>query len=377
LRGLKVIQSAGPGCVPRPALGLFVALAALLAASCPAAAQIAASAKAVLDEPSTLTQQAASGLFTSVANAGSRLVAAGQDGRIMVSDNNGASWRQVETPTSVTLTQVRFASASEGWAVGQMGAVLRTVDKGEHWRLQFDGFRANTGLLKIALADLAAQPKDAAAATHLQNALQFKAGGPSVPFLALLPLSSQAVVAAGGYGMAFVSNDAGMSWQSSFDRIPNPNGLNIYAVIKDGPNQLWAGEQGLALLRDQSGSFRTLTPPFQGSFFGAVRTPDGALMLYGLQGTILRSQDDGSHWTQIMTSATGGVDSGIILKNGDVLLGDEDGSVLLSKDDGKTFAATPTDGPVVSVAEAGDGAIITAGPQGLRRLTAASLDLIN
>ncbi len=338
-----------------------------------ARAQIAAFAQSVLTEPSLVTKQVLSGLFTSVVRAGDRLVAVGQDGRIVLSDDNGKSWRQIQTPTSVTLTNVRFISPAEGWAVGQMGVILHTADGGMHWAMQFDGLRANQTLLEAAVTDATAQSNEPASQTNLQNAKQFVAGGPSLPFLALLPLSNRSIMVAGGFGMAFTSNDGGSSWHAIFDDVPNPNGLHIYTIIADADSQLWAGEEGLALLRDPHGNFKVLSTPFQGSFFGALRGPDDVLFLYGLQGTILRSTDDGDSWQQIANTSSSGIDCGIVLQNGDLLLGDVDGNLLLSQDHGKTFSLQKAGGPVTGLAQSADGSIIAAGPQGLHVLPLPSL----
>ena len=332
----------------------------------PASAQIFGLAEAVRNQPSLLTREPAYGLFTSIANAGNRLVAVGQDGRIVLSDNDGHSWRQVETPTSVLLTRVSFISSTDGWAVGQMGVILHTVDGGEHWVMEFDGSRANEELVATAQADASAKPNNPSSATNVQNAQQFMSGGPSVPFLALLPLSADHAVVAGGFGMAFETYNGGASWRSVFDQVPNPNGFHIYSILNDGTNQLWVGEQGLAILRDASGNFTTLTTPFQGTFFGALRTRHGAWLLFGLQGTILRSTDEGKSWARVTSTSSSGIDNGLVLSNGDILLGGVDGSLLLSHDEGLSFSAAAAGEPVVGIAEAKDNAIVVSGPLGIR-----------
>ena len=345
---------------------LFVAAALVVLVDTGSAfAQILEVARSILHEPSLLTTQVNSGLYTWVTRAGNRLVAVGQGGRIILSDDNGKSWRQVETPTSVTLTHDVFVSPQSGWAVGQMGVVLHTSDGGEHWVMQLDGFQANRAILAAAQAEAAQNPPVASAANDLLNAKQMVDGGPSVPFLTLLPLSSRNLVLAGGFGMAFTSNDAGASWQPILNLVPNPSALHIYDIIKDGSGQLWVGEEGLVLLRDQHGNFKTLNPPFAGSFFGALRTANRTLILYGLQGTVLRSIDNGTSWVQAKIPSVAGIDAGIILKNGDVLLGDENGNLLLSRNDGQSYTSTRTNSPVVGLAQAADGSIITCGPQGM------------
>ncbi|MGH8806552.1 MAG: WD40/YVTN/BNR-like repeat-containing protein, partial [Noviherbaspirillum sp.] len=63
-------------------------------------------------------------------------VAVGNDGVVIVSDDGGNSWRQVDAPKSGVankLMRVRTAGASEAWAVGEMGAVLHTKDFGATW----------------------------------------------------------------------------------------------------------------------------------------------------------------------------------------------------------------------------------------------------
>ena len=51
----------------------------------------------------------------------------------MVSDDEGTSWRQVESPVSSDLVAVRFVSAYQGFASGHDGVILATTDGGEHW----------------------------------------------------------------------------------------------------------------------------------------------------------------------------------------------------------------------------------------------------
>ncbi len=318
------------------------------------------------------------GVFTAVAAAGPRLVAVGERGRVVLSDDNGRSWRQVEAPTSVTLVNIRFANAEDGWAVGQMGVVLHTADAGAHWALQLDGVRANNLMLAAATADLAAakSPADSdLAKANLQAAQVFVSGGPNVPFLYVLPFSPQHVLLVGGYGMAFSSHDGGVTWQAFFDQVPNPNGLHIYAMVPsmaDGQLAVFfIGEQGFVVrgVKTATGiAYATLTPPFQGSFFGGLMGADNTLLIYGLQGTINRSTDQGKTWTQIVSRPGAGIDAGIILHDGTILLGDLAGNLLLSHDNGLSYVVLQQGAPITGLAEAADHAIIETTIQGITRL---------
>jgi Uncharacterized protein related to plant photosystem II stability/assembly factor len=71
-------------------------------------------------------------LMTAV-RAGERIVAAGDFGTILVSDDGGRSWRQAATPTRATLTALHFIDAKHGWAAGHGGVLLETRDGGTQW----------------------------------------------------------------------------------------------------------------------------------------------------------------------------------------------------------------------------------------------------
>ena len=327
----------------------------------------------VLDRPSHLTPRAVAGLFTDVTRAGDRLVAVGERGRIVISDDNGATWRQVETPTSVTLTKVSFVSPQEGWTVGDMGIVLHSMDGGLTWTKQFDGVQA----IKVATDDAAAEGKqggnNATATADVQAAQQMAGGGPSVPFLALLTQARNNIIIAGAFGMAFSSNDGGVTWHSLASSIPDPDGLHIYDFAVNSGTIMAAGEQGLVLRGSNGGPFTLVPTPFQGTFFGDFYTKDNALLLYGLQGTILRSTDQGAHWATISTTASVGIDCGMVLKDGSVLLGDVAGELLSSHDNGQTFTTIGGGVPVVGLTQAADGTIIVVGPGGPQRVPLTKL----
>lgn len=79
--------------------------------------------------------------FTSAA----RGIAVGLDGKISGTINGGATWREVQSPTSVDLRALYFQDASNGWALGYRGdeyddedeprdgVVLHTTDGGTTW----------------------------------------------------------------------------------------------------------------------------------------------------------------------------------------------------------------------------------------------------
>ena len=78
-------------------------------------------------------------LLTGLARAGKRVVAVGQRGHVLLSDDAGKSWQQADVPVSADLVAVSFANAEAGWAVGHDGVVLHSADAGRTWTRQLDG----------------------------------------------------------------------------------------------------------------------------------------------------------------------------------------------------------------------------------------------
>ena len=74
--------------------------------------------------------------YLDIAYADSRIVAVGDRGKILYSDDQGDHWKQAVTPSEVLLTSVCFADARHGWAVGHDAVVLGSDDGGETWTVQ-------------------------------------------------------------------------------------------------------------------------------------------------------------------------------------------------------------------------------------------------
>ncbi len=75
-------------------------------------------------------------LFAVSAPTPQHVVAAGYWGAAYVSDDAGKTWNKGETGTRQLLYDVSMADATRGWAVGQSGTILRTVDGGLTWTRQ-------------------------------------------------------------------------------------------------------------------------------------------------------------------------------------------------------------------------------------------------
>jgi photosystem II stability/assembly factor-like uncharacterized protein len=249
-----------------------------------------------LSRPAVLTRQASQSVLLGAAHAGARLVAVGERGIVVLSDDNGATWRQARVPVSVTLTAVRFVDAKQGFVVGHGGVVLASADGGETWVKKFDGIQAAALVLKAAKAS--GDPK------ALREAERLVADGADKPLLDLHFFDARRGIVVGAYNLMFVTENGGETWQPWMDRLDNPKALHLYALRARGNTLLIAGEQGLVLRSDDAGrSFRRLATPYKGSFFTAELPSGDEIVLAGLRGNVWRSADGGANWTRVAVQA--------------------------------------------------------------------------
>ncbi|MCC2957523.1 YCF48-related protein [Massilia sp. IC2-477] len=349
------------------------ALAATLAAD---AAQAAAAVPAALQRPALAVAQPARANLQAIERVGKRLVAAGERGLVIYSDDGGNHWKQARVPVSVTLAALRFANEREGWAVGNMGVVLRSSDSGASWQRVFDG---ETGA-KLAL-QAAQQAWDAARpnpddAEHPLNVLLDEARrlvdeGADKPLLGIDLRADGSVMVAGAYGIAFSTLDGGRTWRAHMAELPNPEGATYYGIARRGQEQYLFGEQGLILRAGAPGApFAATTSPASGSLFGGLTLKDDALLVFGLRGKVYRSATPGAPWVEVQTPVDASLISGLQATDGTVLLLGAAGQVVASRDGGQRFSALPLKErfPFTGAAVAPDGSLVLVGTRGLLRM---------
>lgn len=315
----------------------------------------------VLATPSQASARAAKGLFNGLALAGTRIVAAGQRGHVLYSDNGGVAWSQATVPVSSDLVAVTFPSAREGWAVGHDGVVLHSSDGGAHWQRQLDG---RSAARLVALRYRA----DAARAILVQEADAVAASGPDKPFLDVYFENVNDGFVVGAFGHIFRTEDGGKSWAPWHDRVANPKGFHLYAMRAIGGELYIVGEQGLVLKRStDKARFEALRLPYQGSLFGLVGD-DNAVLVFGLRGNAWRSVDHGATWSKVETASQAGLTGGCVLPDGRLVLVSQAGQVLISADSGASFQpmASAKPGATSAAIAAGAGQLVLAGPRGLR-----------
>ena len=323
----------------------------------------------VVTTPAEMSPLASKALLNGLAVAGKRIVAVGQRGHIVYSDDHGASWLQAKVPVSSDLVAVSFPTPEQGWAVGHDGMVLHSADGGASWKTQLDGNRIGPLMMEQLRARAAngelGNPDEAA--KRLDEAARIAVQGAESPFLDVWFADARHGFIVGAFNLIFETTDGGQSWTSWFERTDNPERLHLYAVRGLGRDIYITGEQGLVLKLDrEAGRFRALATPYKGTFFGVVGT-GSAVIVYGLRGHAYRSVDQGAHWTTIDTGIQEGMTGATNYGPEDLALVSQAGSVLLSHDGGLHFAplrlAKPS--PASAVAVAAD-VIVTAGALGVR-----------
>jgi photosystem II stability/assembly factor-like uncharacterized protein len=313
----------------------------------------------VLDTPALTSTLAARSLVNGLAIAGQRVVAVGQRGHVLLSDDHGKSWQQASVPVSADLVAVSFASAEQGWAVGHDGVVLASSDAGRSWVRQLDGRTLGDVLVK--------HYKASGDAKWLAEAQRFASQGAENPLLDVWFDDANNGVVVGAFGLALRTADGGKSWQPLMHVTDNPKSLHLYAVRRVGGELYIAGEQGLLLKLDRaSGRFTALTIPYPGTLFGVVGN-ERAVLAYGLRGNVVRSTDGGRTWQSVPTGVSVGLTAGTLDERGRIVLASQAGHVLISADDGASFTPLKTERalPAAAVTRAGTGTLVLGGPRGV------------
>ncbi|HKY90879.1 MAG TPA: YCF48-related protein [Nevskiaceae bacterium] len=325
-----------------------------------------------LEAPAIETTLAAQDVTNALARAGERIVAAGNRGHVLVSDDAGTTWRQARVPLSSDLTALSFPDAHNGWAVGHDGVVLATRDGGSSWTRQLDG-RVIGPLLGNYYADPATPGLDDAARVRFQDDAQRIADeGPDKPFLDVWFEDAQHGFAVGAFNLILETTDGGTRWTPWLHRTDNPRNLHLYAIRPAGGTLYIAGEQGLLLRLDRAANrFRAVELPYRGTLFGVTGDAAG-VTVFGLRGNAWRSADGLTAWTRIDTQVEVSLTAAAVDARGRTLLASQTGHLLALGAEGAATALQLEDRvPASAVLALPDGKFVIGGAAGLRRLQPA------
>jgi photosystem II stability/assembly factor-like uncharacterized protein len=335
------LPTATPGAVPAAASGALRTAALVPTPAAPPATSGAFAEHAPL---------ASRSLLLDVTFAGQRLVAVGERGHVLLSDDHGQTWGQAESvPTRALLTGVCFSNPMQGVAVGHDEVILTTRDGGRTW----------------ALAHFAPESQQ--------------------PLLDVTCGADGRVIAVGAYGVYFSSRDGGASWGerklaamagkvAAADDTGRDFHLNKIAAAS--PDTLYIAAEGGHLYRTDDGgeNWHELPSPYDGSFFGVRPLAGNIVLAYGLRGNLFRSEDAGATWRKVETGTHAMLNDAVSLGTGGaVAVVGLSGVMLVSRDGGKSFALMQQEdrkGLSAAMAVGGD-MLVAVGEGGGRRINIA------
>ena len=281
---------------------------------------------------STMADQA---LLLDVAELGSRLIAVGEFGHVLISENNGDSWTQAESvPTRNTLTSVYFIDNQTGFAVGHEATILKTTDGGNNWTLQYNEARGETPLMGIYFTD------------------------------------AQNGVAVGGFSYYFTTTDAGDTWEQRPLIEDSYDDFHLNDVFADTKGNLFIPAEFGTVYKsvDRGANWETLTTPYDGSFWGGFGLANGDVLVFGMRGNIYKTSNDGQDWQKADSKADQSITGGLQLADGRIVLTGLSGVVLVSTDNGASFTGgtRPDRLSFATVASGKDDTVLLLGDPGVK-----------
>ncbi|WP_296277333.1 YCF48-related protein [Pseudomonas sp. UBA7530] len=329
----------------------------------------AASYVDVLELPAKPSALAVRSPLLDVTRAGERLVAVGQRGHILYSDDAGERWQQAAVPVSADLNAVHFPTAEQGWAVGNDGVILHSNDAGATWSKQLDGRAIGALLVKHYGALASAEPADEQWPLLVAEGERLTADGADKPFLDVWFADTQRGYAVGVFNLILATRDGGQSWTPLQDRTDNPQGLHLNAIAATGDALYLAGEQGLLRKWDaEQERFVAVATPYEGSYFGLIGSP-GEVLVYGLRGHAFHSRDAGLNWQPLDSGLQVSITAAALDAQGDYRLFTQAGHMLRAGADAALqLVPQAQQSPVAGATLAANGALVLVGTRGVRVL---------
>ena len=325
---------------------------------------LALSIQAAVQETAAIMPLASRSLLLDISTAGDRLVAAGEHGNILYSDDNGNNWLQSLVPTTQMLTGVHFVDGQRGWAVGHDGLILFSEDGGKRWRLQRDGLvvqhqinleHRETAHRRLSELEQKRETVNEETVPELELALEdaqldiedadiaLEEPVFTSPFMDVWFQDVNRGWAVGAFGTFVGTADGGQHWVNQAGELDNPDEFHLNAITGDSKGRVFIAGEGGVMFRsmDDGRNWEALEPFYEGSWFGVIyNAPNDALFLFGLRGNLYRSSDFGTTWESVPNDSNSTLAGGSSSEGGDILLVGGVGTVLFSSDGGQSFQRT-------------------------------------
>jgi hypothetical protein len=208
----------------------------------------------VLDTPAQRSPLAPNAILTGLARAGKRVVAVGQRGHVLLSDDAGKSWQQADVPSAPTWSRCRSRPPSRA---GRSATTASSCTA----PMPAAAGRASSTAAPWATSSSLTTPRAATTSGSPKRSASRRKGAEN-PFLDVWFDDAKNGIVVGAFGLVLRTGDGGQTWEPLLHATDNPKSLHLYAVRRIGGELFIAGEQGLLLKLDRDGGrFAALTLP--------------------------------------------------------------------------------------------------------------------
>lgn len=309
-----------------------------------------------LDLPALAMASVPQSLLLDVVLAGDRLIAVGERGHILYSDDHGENWQQAQVDSRAQLNAVFFIDDKTGWAVGEDALIVQTTDGGVSWHKQFDDRDAE---VRGPLLDI-----------YFKNAEQG--------------------FAIGVFNKLYFTDNGGENWQNWQQHADNVDEWHFFSMAvttahnaenSSGKSSIYLTSEAGLLFRSTDGgeNFSPLQTDHDGSFHGVLVKRDSTgkdiLLAFGVGGKLFSSTDSGNNWLEISAGIKSGLAGGSWLADGSALIVGADGVMLKVSSDLKRVAKYQRDNglPLNNVMQTGPDSLVLVGLGGIQRMLLTEL----
>jgi len=219
-------------------------------------------------------------------------------GGIARTSDGGASWTPVET-TPVAMGRLAAAGPLTLYAGGQASYISKSIDGGQTWTTHRLNGVPTANIADIECGDqlhcLMATTEGPLLRTDDGGATGTSVSPSNGPLYAVGFASSSRALAAGAFGNAHVSNDAGATWSLVGARVDG----SFHVLAPTAPTVAYAGgEQGaLARTNDAGQTWSSVNPPTNASIVSLAGSGPDRVYAYASDGSLERSDNGGQSYS--------------------------------------------------------------------------------
>ena len=243
-----------------------------------------------------------------VAYVNSRIIAVGNQGKILMSDNDGLDWKVINSGVSDSFSRIQMTDARTGYIIGYYGTILKTENGGDSW-------------FSVESPDRA------------------------YPYLNNFHFYSSLVGFAFGEGKLYKTTDGGKSWKKMNHNFSSDR---PYAAAFTDENNGFICGSGKLLTRTKDGGATweriTIADAGYSSAFNAITFVNSNTgYMTSSSGVVQKTADGGNTWAPIGTYTDGSVTRIYFTdeKNGYILSGFNGSTLYKTIDGGQKWTAEP------------------------------------